>query len=257
LTPELLGGSILHHGCLIVRGLLSHREAETLREGIGKAIAAFKQTRSGGASAESERWYCPIPVETGSTNHLNRYVAEEIEGNVLAVDSPRMLFELIEIFHRRGVARAIAGYLGERPAISVGKSTLRHVAPTAAPGYWHQDGAFLGPDVRTVNLWLTLSHCGGDAPGLDMVPRRLSALAPTGTQGAHNEWSVAPGVADETASGLSTASPIFQPGDAVFFDQLFLHRTAGSTAHIKPRYAVETWFFAPSTFPKGWGPILI
>jgi hypothetical protein len=256
LTPELLGGGILHHGCLIVRGLLSYREAETLREGIDKAIAACRQTRSGGASARTKRWYSPIPIETGSTNHVNRYVAEELEGNVLTVDSPRMLFELIELFYKRGIVRAITGYLGERPAVSVGKSILRRVVPQTEPGDWHQDGAFLGSAVRTVNCWLALSHCGGDAPGLDMVPRRLSALAPTGTKGAHFDWSVAPDVADEAAGGLSTASPIFAPGDAVFFDGLFLHRTPGSPAHIKPRYAIETWFFAPSTFPEGWGPIL-
>ena len=61
---------------------------------------------------------------------------------------------------------------GERPALSANKCTLRRV-PVDTNTNWHQDGAFLGADVRTVNLWLALSDCGDDSPGLEIVPRRL------------------------------------------------------------------------------------
>ena len=60
---------------------------------------------------------------------------------------------------------------GERPLISVQKTTLRKADPSVR-GAWHQDGAFMG-EVRSLNLWLSLSRCGDEAPGLDIVPRRL------------------------------------------------------------------------------------
>ena len=62
------------------------------------------------------------------------------------------------------------GYLGEPPLLSVHKTTLRKADPSVG-GAWHQDGAFMG-DVRALNLWLSLSRCGDEAPGLDIVPRR-------------------------------------------------------------------------------------
>ena len=48
-------------------------------------------------------------------------------------------------------------------------------------GAWHQDGAFMG-DVRALNLWLSLSRCGDESPGLDIVPRRLDDLVATTTE---------------------------------------------------------------------------
>ena len=93
---------------------------------------------------------------------------------------------------------------------------------------WHQDGAFLGADVRTLNVWLTLSHCGADAPGLDILPRRLDQILQTGTEGAIFDWSVSPDVVDAAAEPR-VVRPEFGPGDALLFDHFFLHRTAVST----------------------------
>ena len=45
-------------------------------------------------------------------------------------------------------------------------------------------------DVRALNVWLSLSHCGDEAPGMDIVPRRLDHIVPTGTEGANFNWSV-------------------------------------------------------------------
>ena len=38
----------------------------------------------------------------------------------------------------------------------------------------------MGTDIRSVNLWMALSHCGDEAPGLDIVPRRLDHIVETG-----------------------------------------------------------------------------
>jgi hypothetical protein len=171
-------------------------------------------------------------------------------------DSPRNLADVVSMIRSKGVDRVIEGYFGERPALSIGKSTLRRVPPREDSYDWHQDGAFLGESIRTVNFWLCLSHCG-DASGLGMVPRRLQYIVETGTHGAHFEWSVGHDLAVELAEGRPIESAVYRPGDAVFFDQMNLHRTEGRPGLTKDRYAIESWFFAPSTYPMDWGPLVI
>jgi hypothetical protein len=49
--------------------------------------------------------------------------------------------------------------------------------------------------------------------------------------------------------------PVFNAGDAFFFDHFYLHRTQYRTDFTKLRYAVETWFFGASSFPKNQIPL--
>ncbi len=51
--------------------------------------------------------------------------------------------------------------------------------------------------------------------------------------------------------------PIFEPGDALFFDELFLHKTGSDPSMPKPRYAIENWFFGGSAFPREYGPLAV
>jgi hypothetical protein len=148
---------------------------------------------------------------------------------------------------------AIGDYLSEAPTISVQKCTLRRVDPDAGHG-WHQDGAFMG-NVRALNVWLSLSRCGDESPGLDIVPRRLDHIVPTGTQGAIFEWSVSPQVAEEAAGDAGILRPIFEPGDVLLFDELFLHSTAAEPEMEKSRFAIESWFFGSSASPEDYAPI--
>ena len=89
-------------------------------------------------------------------------------GGVLAADAPMLSFEMHEMFRAAGLPELVSAYLGEPALISVHKTTLRKAEPSI-PGAWHQDGFFMGP-VRSLNLWLSLSRCGDEAPGLDIVP---------------------------------------------------------------------------------------
>jgi hypothetical protein len=180
-----------------------------------------------------------------------------VEGacGVWTADSPRMLVELIDLFESSGVIDAIAGYFGERPLLSVGKSTLRRVPSTIRLADWHQDGAFMGSEIRSVNVWLSLSHCGEDASGLEVLPRRLPEVLPTGSHGANFDWSVGPGMVEQAAAGLATVSPRFAPGDALLFDHFFLHRTGIPAGIAKDRYAIESWFFSPSAYPAQQVPL--
>jgi hypothetical protein len=165
---------------------------------------------------------------------------------VWTADSPPAMDVLIEELRRAGVVQAIENYLGEPAYLSVGKSTLRRVPPTSGTG-WHQDGAFLGANIRTVNCWLALTDCGDDSPGLDVYPGRLNEIVETGTHNAPYEWAVGDAVVD--ALPRKWISPRFKAGDALFFDQLMLHRTGVRPGMIRDRLAIESWLFAGSTFP--------
>jgi hypothetical protein len=139
--------------------------------------------------------------------------------------------------------------------LSANKCTLRHVPLTSGTD-WHQDGAFLGSGIRALNVWVALTDCGLDAPGLDVVPLRLEQVLPTGTGGATFDWSVGPAVVEGLADRAPVVRPTFRAGDAMLFDDLFLHRTALDGSMTKRRYAIEAWFFAPSAYPSGQVPLV-
>ncbi len=163
------------------------------------------------------------------------------------------MFEMFEAFDALRPAPRDPRYLDEVPAISIQKCTLRRVRPDSASA-WHQDGAFLGR-VRALNVWLSLSRCGDDAPGLDIVPERLDEIVPTGTDGAIFNWSVSPQVVEEVAARGGVVRPIFEPGDALLFDEMNLHSTAADPSMPNPRYAIESWFFGLTGFPAEYVPI--
>jgi ectoine hydroxylase-related dioxygenase (phytanoyl-CoA dioxygenase family) len=163
------------------------------------------------------------------------------------------MFELFEVFHNVGLAQLVRSYLGERPALAIDKCTLPRVGQISGTD-WHQDGAFLGKGIRTINVWMALSDCGRDAPGLDVVPCRLHEIVETGTEEAMFPWSVGPGVV-ERVSAATVCRPTFEAGDVLLFDEMFLHRTAIDPSMTQERYAVETWFFAPSVFPDHYLPL--
>jgi hypothetical protein len=177
-------------------------------------------------------------------------------GGCLAADSPRAMFNLIDITTKSGVGDVIAGYLGERPALSVLKTTLRTIAPMDGQNGWHQDGAFLGDNIRSLNMWVSLSHCGIDAPSLDLVAKRLHEIVPTGTEGAAFDWSVGEPVVQRVAGEQGVHHGVFEPGDVVFLDEMNLHRTSATLEMTETRLAIEAWFFAPSAYPLKQYPVL-
>jgi hypothetical protein len=255
LTTKILAGAILHHGALLVRGLIPPDKAEKLAAGIDQALDAFTEW-SNDQTTPPSRWFTAAPVKGFSKIGHNRpWILAG--GGAWAADSPRMMFELAELLEWTGLIEMVGGYLAERPALSIGKTTLRRVPVSLDNTDWHQDGAFLGKDVRSVNLWLALSPCGRDASALDVVPRRIPYVVETGTHGAVFQWSVGPGMVDTLAQETPVASPEFAAGDALLFDHLFLHRTSLPPGRSKDRWAIESWMFAPSCYPVDQGPLML
>jgi hypothetical protein len=251
LTPALLRAGILRDGCVLVRGLVGRDDAVRLAQEIERAFEECDRALAGGSAADG--YYEPFEPSAGFEITTRPWVREG--GGVLAVDSPRLMFEMLELFETAGLPELVAGYLGEPPLLSARKTTLRRAEPRVV-GAWHQDGSFMG-DVHTVNLWLSLSRCGDESPGLDLVPRRLDDLVPTGTEGTFLPTQVSQAVAEEAAGDRTIMRPIFEPGDALFFDELFLHKTGSDPSMPKPRFAIESWFFGGSAFPAEYAPIAL
>lgn len=254
LSVQALRAGILCHGSIIVRGLLDPDRCARLRELIPHALAAYDALEQGIPGADGSPWYWPLRGNTAVEVNYRTWVRNG--GGVLAVDSPRILFELVDAVQSTQVPEVLTAHFGERPAFSVKKTTLREVPPDTNTS-WHQDGAFLGDGVRAVNVWVALSACGVDAASLDLVPRRLDHIVPPGDNSAIFDWSVSDQAAERAADGRQIVRPIFEPGDAILFDEMNLHRTGAGPGLTKPRYAIEMWFFAPSTYPMAQIPLLL
>jgi len=251
-TPGVLRAAILRDGCALVRGLVAREDAEAFALDIDRAFAERDHADDGGEAAPG--WYEEFATHPRFNPVTERPWIKE-GGGVLAADSPHLSFEMLELFRRAGVPALVEGYLGEPGLISVQKTTLRKAEP-AVPGAWHQDGAFMG-EVRALNLWLSLSRCGDEAPGLDLVARRLDGLVATETDDAVLSFQVSDRKAREVAGDVPILRPVFEPGDALFFDELFLHQTGSDPAMPHPRFAIENWFFGASAFPREFAPLAV
>ena len=252
-TPELLRAGILRDGCLLVRGLVERETALRFAGQIDRAYAERDRLTAGDQPADGyyEEFRAISPFEIADGARL--WVQEG--GGLLAPDSPLLTFEMLEMFRDAGLPELVGAYLGERPLISLQKTTLRKAEPHV-PGAWHQDGAFMGA-VRALTLWLSLSRCGDESPGLDLVPRRLEHIVATATDEAVLDYQVSQAKAEEAAGDKPITRPIFEPGDALFFDELFLHQTGSDPSMPKPRFAIESWFFGGSAFPSEYGPLAV
>jgi hypothetical protein len=249
LTPELLRAAMLENGALLIRGLMDPAKAERMAADSDHSFEVRKQVQAG--TPDPDGYYDELDPEPPFIIGERSWIEEG--GGVLAVDSPRLLFDMLESFEEAGLRSVIEAYLGEKPAISAQKCTLRKATPDVA-GAWHQDGAFLG-EVRALNVWLSLSRCGDVAPSMDVVPRRLDDFVATGTEGTFLDFQVSQAVAEEAAGEVGIVRPIFNPGDALLFDDLMLHQTGSDPEMPNPRYAIESWFFGPSAYPANYVPI--
>jgi len=250
LTPELLRAAILEAGCLLVRDLMDDEAALGFADGIERSFATRIALRENGG-ADGDGFYEEFVPDDPYAIHKRDWIEEG--GGVLAVDSPRLFNDMLGAFDEAGLPAVIEGYLGEAPLVSADKCTLRKATPDVT-GAWHQDGAFMG-DVRALNVWLSLSRCGDEAPGMDLVPTRLDEFVPMGTEGTWLETQVSDAVAEDAAGEIGIVRPIFNPGDALLFDDKFLHQTGSDPSMPKPRYAIESWFFGRSAFPEIYVPL--
>lgn len=263
LSTEALLAGILGKGALIVRNLMDAELAAQMRGNIDHTLearrAAFHDEDAGDSS-----WFVQSSEIRGSTAQFRSLGGKERftnTGSVWSAYSPTTACQLIEFYRSLGLPTMLEHYFGEPAVLSAKKWVLRCAPPNnGAQAGWHQDGRFLGDgSIRTVNLWMALTDCGGDAdaPGIEIVAGNRRVIHPTGTHGAHFDWTVGPELVEEIGQTQPVVCPRFNVGDAIFFDHYNLHRTAFGQDHSVNRYAVESWFFASSTAPSKQIPLVV
>jgi ectoine hydroxylase-related dioxygenase (phytanoyl-CoA dioxygenase family) len=178
-------------------------------------------------------------------------------GGVWLADSPRATAVALDALEEVGAVEMMTEHFGARPFFSLQKSTLRRSQPEWRLVAWHQDGAFYDSDVRTMNIWIALTPCGGDRPtaGLEIVPKRMQEILPV--DGVMSTHSIDYDLVDRIAEETPTVVPSFEPGDALIFDERLLHRTHLPQEMTDVRYALECWFFAPSHATSDYVPLLV
>jgi hypothetical protein len=252
LTLAVLRNGILRHGSLWVRGLVPKGRVARLRHAIDRVLEGYDAVEGDGQpSADTATWYDPLD---NIRNPQDARSWRRQANAVLAADSPRGFFELMETVHETGLADLVGAYFGERPALAAEKVTMFRVHAQdwrLRAASWHQDGAFLGDGIRTVNVWFSLSRCGRDAPGMALYPIPLDRILPVGESGAIYDWSLSPDTIARELPGVPIWQPECEEGDVLIFDHLTLHKTHAVEGMPNWRYAFETWFFAPSVYPKG------
>ncbi len=246
LSAAHIASGILTHGALIVRNLLDKNSCEQLRADIDRSFESRSEQANGNRLADS--WYSmpasvPKPALPG--------------GAIWAACAPRPMHTLLEFYDSINLHSILDEYLGQETLLSVKKWVLRR-AQALDPSGWHQDGAFMGSNIRSANLWISLSKCGQgtDAPGIDIVPARLEKIVETGTEGAPFDWSVSNQLVDREFKNTPPVTPLFDEGDAIFFDHLNLHRTSPGLHYSLPRHAVECWFLGAENYPARQVPML-
>lgn len=273
LTTEVMGGAVAHHGGLLVRGIFGPEQVARAVEAIERTHLRYRAELE--AAAEDgeelppdhpgvavdqstpldEAWYHPLRMPgVPRRDALRKMVAAQ--GGTWLADSPSASAIVLDSLAEVGVIGAMEAHFGERPFFSMQKSTLRRSLPRHKMVAWHQDGSFLGEGVRTMNVWVALSPCGGDrpSPGLEIVPRRFDEILPV--VGDPTPHSVDFDLVDELTRALPTVFPTFDPGDGLIFDERFLHRTHLTPHMTEIRYALECWFFAPSHQAPTYTPLL-
>lgn len=261
LDVEALKAGILGKGGLIVRGLMGSPRIEAMRENIDRVLQARVDFANRKPGAETNPWYRRCPSVQGGPAQFRGGERYTNVGSVWSVDSPPTTFQLIEYYREIGLPALLNSYFSEDPVLSVRKWVVRCAAPNnGASSGWHQDGYFLGDatEIRTANLWIALTDCGGDAdaPGLEIIGGSERKIYETGTRGSPFNWTVGQELVDEIAQTNPVQCPRFNAGDALFFDHFNLHRTGFGLNHTKNRYAIESWFFAGSTAPLKQQPVV-
>jgi hypothetical protein len=254
LTLDILGGAIEHHGTLIIRGLFSREQMNVYVDAI---LKTFSQLEEEGQEAAGD--YHELKPVAGSLFEL--IVSRTLFPGVTIdmADAPNVMELWFAGLEQSGIIDLVTNYLDEHPAIAACKADIFRMPPMTEPAGWHQDGAAFGKDCRAINIWVAATECGEKASGLEFVPTRLTDYVETGTKGTDFYWSVGESVA-EAAATMPLVRPNFMPGDAVMFDKFSLHRATALPGMNKPRYALQSWLFAPSKYtprvPGGESPMI-
>lgn len=251
LTAEIMGGAVLHHGSLIVRGLFDPKQTARCKWAIDKV----QEHRSAAEPKQgSRKWFRPWPGGSTLDGVLRNNVWKQ--GGTWLADSPAACAIVLEEMKASGALGVVTDHFGERPLISLQKSTLRRSAPEYRITAWHQDGSFMGDQARSMNVWVALTPCGGDrpTPSLQVAGARIDDILPR--DGGLVQSSISDATVLAASGGLPPVVPLFEAGDSLIFDDRNAHRSYMTEGMTDYRYAIECWYFAPAYFADSYQALL-
>ena len=98
-------------------------------------------------------------------------------------------------------------------------------------------------------------HQLGDV--VEQLDASIDEILETRTHGArYSPIAIGPALLAEVAPDHPWVTPRFSPGDAILFDEHFVHRSGSGEGYAEHRYSVESWFFGASRIPDGYSPLL-
>lgn len=271
LDVDFLKQSMRDSGCCLVRGFFGASDVERMRAFVdysfdrGSGDSALQAYLSKQVSLDDvlektrediERHRLENDTYTDTLKigrKLTRTLGADV--SVLTATSPILAAKLLRLFDRNGIRALLAEYFEHEPCVSVYKWVLRRAVSPKQPIDFHQDGAFMGDEIDSMNCWVPLTDCGAgsDAPGMDIVPARFMRAFAKGS-GVMN-WTVSPQAVIDAFGEDAVVTPSFRAGDAFFFDHCLIHRTQYMPEAARRRYALETWFFDSVNFPKNQIPL--
>jgi len=273
LDLSVLKKAMREKGCLIVRNYFSEPEARELQSYVDYSfdLHANPETRLNRylmkmveleEALENTREDVALHRKTNSTytdinriaKNLGRVIGKA--NSQLTSKTPIASEKILALYEKKGLKSLLGDYFENDPCLSVYKWVLRKADSPPQPVDFHQDGAFMGEWVDSLNLWVALSNCGGDGregPGMDILPMRLQSEFEKGS--GILDWTVAEGAVVDKYGREGIVAPKFNRGDGFFFDHLLVHRTQHVPDCAHNRYAIETWFFDSVNFPKNQIPL--
>jgi hypothetical protein len=246
LDVDLLRGAIAHHGCLLVHDFFPAQTMALLRDDIDRLADGFDAWSASDNQRTTPPWYEPFEAPDAVLALALRNMCGPL-GTFYAADAPRPFLHLTDAFDAAGLQELMLEYLHEPVLLGLEKTALRRVPP-GVPTAWHQDGIRFGRDVGLLNVWVSLCHCGTDAPTLGVLPKRLSEILPLDS-GSSIPWEIQPAAMAAAAEDVEPVELVLEPGDAILFDEMLAHSTIRHDRMTKPRYCADAWFFPLSAFP--------
>jgi hypothetical protein len=269
---DFLKQSMRENGCLIVRNFFSADDVKAMQSFVDYSFAVNSKPDTAVHKYLSKKLDLePVLKKTRADIQENKKVNSTYSNTAmfgsklthllgqnksfLIAHTPILAEKLLNLFEKKGLRAILKNYFGNDPCVSVYKWVLRRSGPPDAPIDFHQDGAFMGDQISSLNCWIPLSNCGTgyDVHGLDVVPVRFMNAFKKGS--GMLDWTISDKAVTETYSQEAVVTPTFREGDLFFFDHLLVHRSQCLPGFARPRSAIETWFFDSVNFPKNQIPI--
>lgn len=233
-TAAELAAVLRRHGCAVVRGGLPQRDCQALLPRLEHNLAhAYVPNQPPGDPTELNvplHFFCDRS-ETAALAARFAEIREQpiaawhwgLDGVVSTADVWLRIAGLTTVIDaislRLGGALTIDRSLGYARAKLGSQQRVLPFHQDARTGYW---------EIPTIAMWMPLVPCGEDAPGLEIVPRRLRSLFPVGLYGGSDrtDYQAYPASAlDELIPSWTVVAPVLAPGDILLFDSYVLHRT--------------------------------